>query len=234
MGLARPVLELLARSHLDYGLEGPVLTLGVQEIDAGREELLELLGRAGVKVRNEPGAEVQDSVSPEEFFKWLGINGYESLDLLPGEGASLIHDLTKPIPTAWRGKFSLLVDGGTVEHVFDPAMREFYSLAKIVFIGKSLTVGGGQNMIESAYFSKPTIVGPLTQNFKDVVNIFKKSDALIEVQDEEQLSNEILALLGDPGRAQKIGEAAKQTVNEYQGSTTQTVDAITNILGQTA
>jgi len=111
-------------------------------------------------------------------------------------------------------------------------LSALYSLAKIVFIGKTLTVGGGQNMIESAYFGKPTIVGPLTQNFKDTVNIFKKSNALIEVHNEEQLSHEILALLGDPGRAQKIGEAAKQTVKEHQGSTTRTVEAITVLLGQ--
>jgi len=111
-------------------------------------------------------------------------------------------------------------------------LRALYSLAKIVFIGKTLTVGGGQNMIESAYFGKPTIVGPLTQNFKDVVSIFKKSKALIEVENEEQLLNEIRTLLQDPQRAQQIGEAAKQTVKEYQGSITQTVEAITGLLGQ--
>ncbi len=111
-------------------------------------------------------------------------------------------------------------------------LRALYSLAKIVFIGKTLTVGGGQNMIESAYFGKPTIVGPLTQNFKDVVNILKKSKAIIEVNNAEELFDEIQALLQDPQRAQQIGEAAKKTVKEYQGSTTQTVEAITALLGQ--
>ena len=87
-------------------------------------------------------------------------------------------------------------------------------------------------MIESAYFGKPTIVGPLTKNFKDVVSIFKKSNAIIEVENGEQLFNEIQALLQDPQRAQQIGEAARQTVIDYQGSTTQTVEAITGLLGQ--
>lgn len=109
-------------------------------------------------------------------------------------------------------------------------LRSLYSLAKIVFIGKSLTVGGGQNMIESAYFGKPTITGPMTQNFKDVVSIFKKSDALIEVQNKEQLFDEILGLLKDPGRAQRIGDAARQAVLKQQGATAQTVDAISGLL----
>ena len=68
-------------------------------------------------------------------------------------------------------------------------------------------------MIEPASFGKPTIVGPLTQNFKDVVNILKKSNALIEIQNGEQLSTEVLALLSNPERAREIGEAAKQAIN---------------------
>jgi len=111
-------------------------------------------------------------------------------------------------------------------------LRELYRLAKIVFVGKSLTVGGGQNVIEPAYFGKPTIVGPLTQNFKDAVNIFKRSDAIIEVQNGDQLSSEVLELLKNPERAQKMGEAAKRTIKEYQGATTRTVEAIKGILGQ--
>lgn len=111
-------------------------------------------------------------------------------------------------------------------------LRALYQLAKVVFIGKTLTVGGGQNMIEPACFGKPTIVGPMTHNFKDVVNILRKSDALIEIQNGEQLANEVLALLSNPERAKKIGEAAKQAVKKYQGSITQAVEAITGLLGQ--
>jgi 3-deoxy-D-manno-octulosonic-acid transferase len=113
-------------------------------------------------------------------------------------------------------------------------LRSLYSLAKIVFIGKTLTVGGGQNMIEPAYFGKPTIVGPLTQNFKDAVSIFRKSDALIEVNDAQQLLTEARALLNNPQRAQKIGEAAQQVVRDYQGATVKTVKAISGLLEQEA
>ena len=87
-------------------------------------------------------------------------------------------------------------------------------------------------MIEPAYFGKATIVGPMTQNFKDVVSILRKSNALIEIQDGEQLATEVLALLSNPERTKKIGEAAKQAVKEYQGSTAQTVEAITVLLGE--
>lgn len=111
-------------------------------------------------------------------------------------------------------------------------LRNLYSLAKIVFIGKSLTVGGGQNVIESASLGKPTLVGPLMQNFKDVVNIFLKSNSLIQVNNSEELLSEAQGLLRDDERARTIGAAAAQTVKEYQGATSKTIDAIRELVGR--
>ena len=107
-----------------------------------------------------------------------------------------------------------------------------YNLAKVVFIGKTLTVGGGQNMIESACLGKPTVVGPMTQNFKDVVNIFLKEEALIQVNNSEELLEKIRYLLANPEQAATIGEAARKTVEKYQGATSKTADAIKELLTQ--
>jgi len=54
-------------------------------------------------------------------------------------------------------------------------LSALYSIARIVFIGKSLTKRGGQNVIEPAFFGKPTIVGPYTENFRDVISLFLKN-----------------------------------------------------------
>lgn len=120
-----------------------------------------------------------------------------------------------------KGDVQSVVVVDTIGH-----LRDLYSLASVVFIGKSLTVGGGQNMIESACFGKPTIVGPMTQNFKDVVSIFLKADALVQVKDSQELLTEALRLLSYPERAQEIGEAARRTVEQYQGATVKTLEAI--------
>jgi 3-deoxy-D-manno-octulosonic-acid transferase len=109
-------------------------------------------------------------------------------------------------------------------------LKMLYGLATVVFIGKSLVVGGGQNVIEPACFGKPTIVGPLTQNFKDVVNIFLNEGALVQVNDKEELLRAVQELLVNPQRAVKIGEAAKQTVVKYQGATAKTLAAIKEVL----
>ena len=111
-------------------------------------------------------------------------------------------------------------------------LRDLYGLAKIVFIGKTLTVGGGQNMIESACLGKPTIVGPMTQNFKDVVNIFLRSDALVQVGSLEELLRETRDLLSDNERAKRIGEAARRTVERHQGATVKTLEVIAGFLNR--
>jgi len=44
-------------------------------------------------------------------------------------------------------------------------LRKFYSLARVVFVGRSLVPMGGSDMMEAAALGKPVIVGPYTENF---------------------------------------------------------------------
>lgn len=109
-------------------------------------------------------------------------------------------------------------------------LRDLYGLAEIVFIGKSLTVGGGQNMIEPLNFGKPTLVGPRTENFKDITRIFLEAGALIQVSGRDELLTQLRSLLQDPERIRKIGALAKKVIHAHQGATAKTMDVITGIL----
>ena len=55
----------------------------------------------------------------EPLFKRLGAATVDSLDASGFEGATIVHDLNQPIPPSLACKFSLVFDGGTLEHVFD-------------------------------------------------------------------------------------------------------------------
>ena len=105
-------------------------------------------------------------------------------------------------------------------------LRKLYPLSDFVFIGKTFAVGGGQNMIEPLYFGKPTFVGPLTQNFKKVVDLFKKEDAIFVVNTPEDLSVGIRAMLKDPKKIEEFSERAKGVVEKYQGATKKTIEEI--------
>lgn len=55
----------------------------------------------------------------EPFFELLGATATESLDASDYEKASIIHDLNNPLPPHLNQKFSSVIDGGTLEHVFN-------------------------------------------------------------------------------------------------------------------
>jgi 3-deoxy-D-manno-octulosonic-acid transferase len=105
-------------------------------------------------------------------------------------------------------------------------LRDLYALASFVFVGKSLSVGGGQNMIEPAAFGKPVVVGPMTQNFKDVVRIFLAEKALVVVKDESELKKELADLIKNPAKAADLGRRALGVVQKYRGASERTMGYI--------
>jgi 3-deoxy-D-manno-octulosonic-acid transferase len=90
----------------------------------------------------------------------------------------------------------------------------FYSLADIVFIGKSLTnPGGGHNPLEPSRFGKAIISGINVSNFKEVYSELKESNAAFIVSDEEELEEKILLLLNNSEIRNNLGEKALKLVN---------------------
>lgn len=109
-------------------------------------------------------------------------------------------------------------------------LRDLYGLADVVFIGKSMCGTGGQNMLEPLSFGKPTLVGPRTENFRDIVRIFTSTGALIEVNTLQEMTAQLQSLLYDPQRCARIGFAAQKEIARHQGATDVTLRAIEEIL----
>ncbi|MEI6340328.1 MAG: class I SAM-dependent methyltransferase [Verrucomicrobiota bacterium] len=55
----------------------------------------------------------------DDLFPALGADQVDVMDFSGYEGANLLHDLNQPVPAAWHGQFDVVVDGGTLEHVFN-------------------------------------------------------------------------------------------------------------------
>lgn len=54
----------------------------------------------------------------EALFTALGYPRMEAIDFTDKEGAQHIHDLNRPLPDHLHGRFDVVIDGGTTEHVF--------------------------------------------------------------------------------------------------------------------
>lgn len=85
----------------------------------------------------------------------------------------------------------------------------FYRLADVVFVGKSLTVAGGQNPVEPAHFSKPVLFGPHMENFDEMAARMLRAEAVRQVRDETQLRETLDGLLGDSEGRRVLGERAR-------------------------
>ncbi|MGA2916487.1 MAG: 3-deoxy-D-manno-octulosonic acid transferase [Sedimentisphaerales bacterium] len=109
-------------------------------------------------------------------------------------------------------------------------LRKFYSLATVVFVGRSLVPMGGSDMMESAAMGKCTIFGPHTFNFKQPVQVLLQAQGAIEVAGEKELRQAIQKCLNEPQFAQKIARNGQQIIRDNQGATEKSISAIIGLL----
>ncbi|MFB3915891.1 MAG: 3-deoxy-D-manno-octulosonic acid transferase [Terriglobales bacterium] len=109
-----------------------------------------------------------------------------------------------------------------------------YSLASIAFVGGSLAPRGGHNILEPAYFSVPILVGPHTENFRDIVTQFARAGAVRVVQDGQQLTAAFLALLSDSSEREALGRRAAEVVRQGAGATGRTLASLERLHTQPA
>jgi hypothetical protein len=69
----------------------------------------------------------------EPLLRLLGAEDITSVDASPYERASVVHDMNEPIPDALKGRFSVVIDAGTLEHVFNfpTAIRNCMEMVKV-------------------------------------------------------------------------------------------------------
>ncbi|MCX6976664.1 MAG: hypothetical protein NTX04_01725, partial [Verrucomicrobia bacterium] len=98
-------------------------------------------------------------------------------------------------------------------------LRAWYSLASIVFIGKSLTASGGQNPLEPALAGKPVLFGPQMQNFAPIVTRWLAADAAIQITNPTELHHAILSLLDHPQHGIDLARRALAIASSHSGAT---------------
>ena len=109
-------------------------------------------------------------------------------------------------------------------------LRKFYSLATIIFVGRSLVPMGGSDMAEAAALGKCTIFGPHAFNFKQTVDALLKDNGAIMVKDKESLFQTMQNCLSEPDFAREIAQNGREVIRKNQGATEKTIDQITKFL----
>ncbi len=138
------------------------------------------------------------------------------------------RDAGRPAPAAGRR----VILGDTIGE-----LRAFYSLATVVFVGRSLAKMGGSDMMEVAALRRPIVVGPHTDNFADTTIQLRQAGGLREVQTDldapdvaGRLAEAVDTLLRDPVAAGRMAENARAVVQANRGATGRTLTRLMEIL----
>jgi len=117
MGLERFAAEMILGLAANGETIGPVGMLGRQHLNLHDTEWARAI-QARLKIKMDDIVTDADDIFAESFFERVGAASVDSLDFSPYQGANLIHDMNDPLPDSLKGRFQLLHDGGTMEHVF--------------------------------------------------------------------------------------------------------------------
>ncbi|MDD9922042.1 MAG: class I SAM-dependent methyltransferase [Boseongicola sp.] len=122
MGVDYSSAKKLIHHAARHGVSGSVLMLGRHRMQV-KDKLVPALEKELEKAGFDLDFDdiTQSDGYAETFFEALGAKEVQALDLSDFEGATLLHDLNDVVPEDWAGKFDLIFDGGTTEHIFDVA-----------------------------------------------------------------------------------------------------------------
>ncbi len=109
-------------------------------------------------------------------------------------------------------------------------LPSLYREARLAFVGGSLVPAGGHNPIEAWAEGVPAVVGPHTQNFREVCRRGERLGFLRRAKDGAELRQEFAAALADPARAAALGERARRFVTENRGASAATADFVLPLL----
>jgi len=112
-------------------------------------------------------------------------------------------------------------------------LRKFYSLATIIFVGRSLVPMGGSDLAEAAALGKPTLFGPHAFNFKQTVDALLAGEGAVMVKDERGLFEMMQKCLTEPDFAKEIAKNGQEVIRKNQGATEKTMDQIAKFLNPT-
>ncbi|MFZ0033362.1 MAG: 3-deoxy-D-manno-octulosonic acid transferase [Sedimentisphaerales bacterium] len=109
-------------------------------------------------------------------------------------------------------------------------LRKFYSLATIIFAGRSLVPLGGSDIIEAAALGKCTIFGPSIYNFQQTADDLLAAQGGIIVKDRQELLQVMEKCLSEPDFTEEIARNGQDVIRRNKGATQKTISAITPLL----
>lgn len=126
MGVPRAVARLLLDEAKRRPFAGSVLTLGRLDIHFTLDELRGWAAEQGValgsvdeiELSHNPSLADQGCLGDTTFLQLLGFRDIVRCDVSDWEGADELLDLNHPVPERLHGRFDVVLEAGTLQHIF--------------------------------------------------------------------------------------------------------------------
>ena len=134
---------------------GEVATIGRLKLTIPPDKLAILAKRANV-----PEAELKRLRSgdySEEFIRVvLGASGVTSFDYSVYQHADVVHDFNRPVPEQYHRRYDALIDGGTMEHMFDvrQVLTNYMNMLKVA--GRIFIIVPANNLFGHGFYQFST------------------------------------------------------------------------------
>ncbi len=139
---------------------------------------------------------------------------------LRASGLTVALRSTLPDATAGSPRPDVLIVNTTGE------LRDWYAVASVCFIGKSLTAIGGQNPAEPVLVGRPVVFGSHMENFEALVRQFLAANGAVQVSSEAELTRAVGELLETPARGEALVAAAKRVLEVHLGANSRTANLL--------
>jgi hypothetical protein len=182
MGFDAATIELLLNAPRMGVRLDRVLTIGRQRMFVTESRLRTLLSahpESAIPPSAAPALLAEAQGYAEPFLRKLGAGEVDSLDVSEYESATILHDMNQPLPEAYHGRFSLVMDGGSLEHVFHYTTALKNCMEAVAPGGHFLTVTPANNLLGHGFYQ---ISPELFFRALDPVNGFEICRALVYEQ----------------------------------------------------
>lgn len=88
----------------------------------------------------------------EDVLRHIGAGRIMSLDASNYEGASVIHDMNTPVGESLHGAFSVVIDGGTLEHIYNLPVAIQNCMTMLRVGGHFISVAPANNFVGHGFY----------------------------------------------------------------------------------
>ena len=179
------------------------LTLGRLELLATKKELSKLNTAFGTAQTDISTLNFKGKYA-EPLFKMLGANIVDSIDYSAYEGATIIHDMNVAIPSKLVNKYSAIVDGGTLEHIFNFPIAIKSCMEMLEIGGHFISFTPANNTLGHGFYQfSPELFYRIFNsangfNVKLIAVYTDKGGEWFEVADPEQVKSRVMLINNKP------------------------------------